>query len=57
MGLVSPALLAITHGIGRFIQEAIFQFILFIFVFRFSRQNQPVFGIDLAYSGSHSDEV
>ncbi|WP_198161435.1 hypothetical protein [Picosynechococcus sp. PCC 8807] len=38
IGLVSPALVGLTHGIGRFLQEAIFQVILITLVSRYARQ-------------------
>jgi hypothetical protein len=42
MGLVSSALIAVTHGIGRFINEAIFQFICLLFIIRFSREKDDI---------------
>ncbi len=39
MGLVSPAMLALTHGIGRFCQEAIFQIFFISLVVYYSKSN------------------
>lgn len=38
MGLVSPAMLALTHGIGRFLQEAIFQISIVFLIVLYSKQ-------------------
>jgi len=40
--LVSPAMLALTHGIGRFLQEAIFQIIIIFLVILYSRQEAKI---------------
>lgn len=43
MGLVSPAMVGLTHGIGRFIQEAIFQMIFVGLVINYAKVNQQKF--------------
>ena len=46
MGLVSPAMVGITHGIGRFLQEAIFQVIFVILVAYYSRDKHNCYHIE-----------
>ena len=42
IGLVSPAMVGVTHGIGRFIQEAFFQFIVVSWIRYYARVKDPV---------------
>jgi hypothetical protein len=46
MGLVSPAMLGVTHGIGRFLQEAIFQVFFISLVTYYSRARYKFSYID-----------
>jgi len=41
IGLVSPAMLGVTHGIARFLQEALFQFIVVSWIRRYARVKEP----------------
>lgn len=48
IGLISPALLGVTHGIGRFIQDAIFQFIFILLVVKYSKLTKREHAVLLA---------
>jgi hypothetical protein len=42
IGLISPALVAVSHGVGRFIQEALFQLLVAGFIVYFARSKTRV---------------
>lgn len=42
IGLLSPAMVGVTHGIGRFLQEAVFQFIVVFWIRHYARVKDPI---------------
>jgi hypothetical protein len=42
IGLMGPAMVGITHGIGRFLQEFIFQVLVMYLIVRFSRESTKI---------------
>jgi hypothetical protein len=55
MGLVSPMLVGVTHGIGRFIQDAIFQVIFLGLALRYARlRRNEQYSLDTLLSSSSS---
>ena len=43
IGLISPAMVGITHGTGRFLQEGVFQFIFVSLVVYYSREKYSIY--------------